>query len=538
MIRKKTLVTIWVASAALAACGGASDGGFGGKAFSGLAVDPYLAGSTVAYQCADKSSGAVVTDSGGHFTLPAGCASPTVHVTGGADVGTGLPFDTYLDTPANASVASELTTFIAASPANRAAIGTFFAAGSADPTTVDPMTNLQLLSAELSGAQLRRGVIDALVALPGGTLSPDAASAFVIQGIVSAAASGKTLDQAGIAAVISAAVTAAAAANALPAAFEADGGAALAANLAALLAPALNAQIVALNAALDGVTVSPTNGAATLATLQSGGVLTSVATLAGTATNLTTLVAAQNASLLADASATASFQTLGLNAALTATQYTNFVAIDNVLTLSGGSTVTTTVDALQSGQGVTLAGPLHTVTFQLSSQGTPLGATGSLQGATGLSYSGAGNTASFVITPMLYSGAPNAALSAATLAPQATVNFSITLANGTSATGEITNVVTDELLGASGVSLNIGAFLQRLAAQSGAASVQGKVLLGAIPVSGAYQFAITLGSVSSSAPLRVGRIINGISQAALPITVTANGASVAGQGVSGTIVLQ
>jgi hypothetical protein len=523
----------------LSACGGSS-GGFGGSAFSGLAVDPYIAGATVAYTCQSGQTGTVTTDSSGAFTLPAGCASPSVHVTGGGDIGYGVPFDSYLDAPSGSKVASQLTTFIAAAPASKTALLSFLGAGSADPTQTDPLTNSQLLVADLAAVQMRAATVAGMVALPGASLTTLSAATPVISGINTAATQGVSLNEAGIEAAISAAVVAAANAQILPSALLAGGSSTLGTNIAVLIGPSVLAQVQAVQAALAGATISA-DGHDTLNALIASGQMTKLATLIGSVDNISSLVSAQSAATLASADSTAALRTTGQNAAASATVYKNFVAAGDTVQIGGSAQTATTIETLAS-TGVTLPGPLNSIGVSLSLDGNAF--TSTAQASIGFSYSGAGVSGAYIISPMVLAGSAGSSVSSITAPSGATVSFSVTLANGTTASGNITNVSADDILASSSgdgsspvLTLDIATFLQRLANRFGTGSVQYQALSGALPTKGTYSFGVALAPVTGQA-LKIGRDVSSTGQAAAPVAVNANGTTLAGQGLSGTLILQ
>lgn len=114
-------------SALLTACGGSnnynSEAPFQPKTVSGTAVDFYLADATVQFDDCKDSAGLPVfvkTDDDGKFTFQttASCQSSAITVTGGTDIGTGLPFTGALklkstnlqSLSSNSTVISPLTT--------------------------------------------------------------------------------------------------------------------------------------------------------------------------------------------------------------------------------------------------------------------------------------------------------------------------------------------------------------------------------------------------------------------------------------------
>lgn len=121
--KKRALVLGVSASAiaALVACGGGG-GSESGASLSpsqvqGKAVDFYLSQANVVFT--DCNNQTTTTDNEGNFTIPSNCAKSAITVSGGTDIGTGLPFTGVLQAPAadltqgGTALVSPMTTLLA-----------------------------------------------------------------------------------------------------------------------------------------------------------------------------------------------------------------------------------------------------------------------------------------------------------------------------------------------------------------------------------------------------------------------------------------
>jgi hypothetical protein len=174
--------------ALFAACGGGGGGSAPTpKPSSITAIDGYLSGSVALCDAnnngiANSDEVTVSTDGSGVATFPAGCSFPVV-VTGGKNTDTQLDFIGQLKSPANATVATPLTTLIA-SGMSEAQVRTALGLGdTVSILTTDPLKknaaggadNQELLKKTLAVQQMMQKTSEA-VGSAGGTTLTDAAN--------------------------------------------------------------------------------------------------------------------------------------------------------------------------------------------------------------------------------------------------------------------------------------------------------------------------------------------------------------------------
>lgn len=180
-IFKTTALAFATSSLLIAGCGGSSsDGGSAPRVEpTGKAIDFYLSGATVTF---DGCGGATrLTNATGGFNFPENCFQSNVTVTGGTDIGTGLPFTGVLRALAipggSEIIVSPITTIISYTDAGIANTAKFAAQlGLEDKNflLIDPMTNSSVLKTTVVTQQLLNQIQSVLTTL--GVTDPKAAS--------------------------------------------------------------------------------------------------------------------------------------------------------------------------------------------------------------------------------------------------------------------------------------------------------------------------------------------------------------------------
>ncbi|MDO3622881.1 TEK signal peptide protein [Ralstonia pseudosolanacearum] len=322
--KKRALVLGVSASAiaALVACGGGG-GSESGASLSpsqvqGKAVDFYLSQANVVFT--DCNNQTTTTDNEGNFTIPSNCAKSAITVSGGTDIGTGLPFTGVLQAPAadltqgGTALVSPMTTLLAQVGTGQSSVlSSKLGLQASDLLNKDPMNDSGLLQNAVVMQQLIDQIAKALTGLSqstGGTLTPTAAAAAaaaaVASVLVGSTGSADLSDPTLIANAIVTAVKNSAAS--LPASVVANVDA-IAANLAALIAPVIAGNVANVNDSLDSVELSATPSE-TLASLQKAGSMHAVVdSVQSSASNL--LAASISPAALRDTSLSDSLSGLG-----------------------------------------------------------------------------------------------------------------------------------------------------------------------------------------------------------------------------------
>lgn len=167
---KLTVLSIALTSL-LTACGGGGSSSSGGGTdpgkinLTGRAIDGPLSGATVTF--VDCANATVQTDETGYFDFPEGCTSSEIHISGGIDTTTDLPFEGELKAPKTNNTGdtqitvSPITTLIQAAvaagatpEAASAQIATALGLGSTNLLTADPMQNKELYAKTVAVQQL------------------------------------------------------------------------------------------------------------------------------------------------------------------------------------------------------------------------------------------------------------------------------------------------------------------------------------------------------------------------------------------------
>jgi len=202
MFGKRKLLLSTAISLALVACGGGGSGGGDSNGIpsttSGKAVDGYLSGAVALCDTnnngiADAGEQSVLTNDQGTFTFSTACTSGIV-ASGGTNIDTGLPFRGLLKAPAGSSVASPLTSLMAAGLSKDQINALVALPAGTDVTQLDPAlkssdgtpANQALLKKTLAVQQLIQQTADLLAALG---LDTTAAVTQAVYGLVAKAAS-------------------------------------------------------------------------------------------------------------------------------------------------------------------------------------------------------------------------------------------------------------------------------------------------------------------------------------------------------------
>ena len=180
-IFKTTALAFATSSLLIAGCGGSSsDGGSAPRVEpTGKVIDFYLSGATVKF---DDCGGATrITNPTGGFNFPENCFQSNVTVTGGTDIGTGLPFTGVLRAlaipGASEIIVSPITTIISytdAGIANTAKFAQQLGLENKNFLLIDPMTNSSVLKTTVVTQQLLNQIQSVLTTL--GVTDPKAAS--------------------------------------------------------------------------------------------------------------------------------------------------------------------------------------------------------------------------------------------------------------------------------------------------------------------------------------------------------------------------
>ena len=574
-----TSLTIAIAASLVAGCGSDHDDlppsnpNPPAAQAKGKAVDFYLAGATVTFEdCNDQTA---TTDATGGFNYPANCNSTALTVTGGVDIGTGLPFEGTLKAPQTTAgtlnIASPLTTLItyAGGAGDSAAVAAKLGLSGKNLLTLDPMTDAAALKQTVVVQQFVDQIQKALIQLStsgGGSLTPEQAAR-----AASAALAARLEAQTGTVDLtstdfIQAAVQGAVleAKNDLPASMQANIEK-IAANTAALTAAVIQEKVAAVNTALSNITI----GANPQATLNALG--EKLETVKATATSPATanLINALSAAVMSTTVSAADLQALGaavaagnlnqikealadVNESLPAGSkipesiaddlqqvdlYKNYLQLVS-LGLNGGTpyNIAAIEGSVVSGNELSTAGPLDSVQVKLNKVGSPFQGNFS-EARVGLSYTiSGGNTLDLIIDRVNMSFDSNGTLTAASVPVGATYAF-----RGTGSPALVgnskNNLQADNLTVTNGaVTLPIDTFLNKLAGTSGIPTSQVESYR---PKAGNnVSIKVALGATSSTT-VRVGTGTGDAAKAAASIGInTSTSNTLAGQGVSAVLKIQ
>jgi hypothetical protein len=561
----KPFVVVAVASAAslLVACGGGggdSSSGTSSATISGKAIDFYLSGATVTFLDCKDSAGkplTITTNATGDFTFPANCAKSALSVTGGTDIGTGLPFNGVMQAPAVdyrpgvTPMISPLTTLVAQLGADQAsALAVKLGLSGKDLLTADPMQDAAVLKAAVVVQQLVVQVSKTLQGVAtgaGGSLSQDvatAAAAKAVANVVSGSIGPASLSSsATVAAAISASVQNVK--SILPAALQGNIDA-VANNVAALAAPFVTKQVADVNATLGNIKLGG-DASATVLALKTSGALNALKN-SSQSTLATALASTASPSALTDSSNASKLANLG-NAVATgsaADVQTAASAISGVDSskLSTVINSVTLTDYLQVG-GVTINGTPVTLSGNMSASGTlsdikavltevgsPFGS-GATEMRLGIhyDYNGNANDVIFDKDALVFSGGNQ--LSATF---PANANYSFRVSGNVPASATLTNVSADNVFssGNGQFTLPYASVLTKVKNSGALTDAQITALTPKAP--GTVNVVFAVSGVDGS-PVKLGTGTGTAAKAAGQASVETASSKVSGYGLTSTITL-
>lgn len=511
-------LTIALATAFLAGCGGGSSHDTLPPTnppvtqAKGKAVDFYLSGATVTFDnCTNTAP--VLTDSVGAFEYPAGCRDTALTISGGIDIGTGLPFEGVLKAPrvtAGAlNIASPLTTLVANDASAVASLATKLGLSGTNLLTIDPMTNAALLKQTVVVQQfvdqIQKTILQ-LSASTGGALTAaqaaSAASAALAASVTTS--NGATVDLTNTAlaeSAVSGAILKAAEANPSSLPFTGQALRDLAANTAAVAAATIAEKVTAVNSIeyvavpnatadslkaalgskLDAIKSTSTSPAAnnlisSLATaLTASGVDASAlralgnAVAGGNSAAITSALNSVNNSLPAGSKLPDSLATDLQQAEL----YRNYLQLVSL----GLNNVAPTYDiaavegSVAAGSELSVNGTLNNVQVKLNKVGSPFQSNFS-EARIGLSYTIGTNELDLIINNVALTFNDSGVLTGASVPANATYSFRTSGAS-TFAGTSVPNKSGDVLAVTNGaVNLPIDTFLNKVAGASGASAAQ------------------------------------------------------------------
>ena len=509
-----TTLTIAVATALLAGCGGSSNDSLppsNQPVAQGKAVDFYLDGATVTFDnCPNSPS--VKTDKVGSFTYPAACnnISTALTVTGGVDIGTGLPFEGVLKTPRAVpgplNIASPLTTLIPASGGNASDLAAKLGLSGTNLLTTDPMGNAALLKqtvvVQQFADQIQKTLLQLSASSNGTMTAAQAAAAAAAALSASITTSTGTVDLSSPAlaeSAVAGAVQKAAEANPSSLPFTGNELRQLATNTAAVAAATIADKVADVNkltfvaipnatadsikatlgsqlAAIQETATSPaaSNLIRPLAdALTAPGVDVNALRALGNAVinnpnGIATALVAVNNSLPEEnripATVVADLQQAEL--------YRNYLQLDSI-SLNGGTayTIGEIERSVSSGNELSVNGPLSNVQVKLNKIGSPFQDTFS-EARIGLSYTIGTNQLDLIVNNVSLTFNNNGALTAAAVPLNASYSFRLSGALNVTGT-TVANKAADPLAVSNGaVSLPIDTFLNKVASASGATAAQ------------------------------------------------------------------
>lgn len=464
------VVAVGSAASLLVACGGGGgDSGGGSASVSGKAVDFYLSGATVSFLDCKDSAGkvlTVVTGANGDFTFPANCTKSALSVTGGTDIGTGLPFNGVMQAPAvdyRAGITpmiTPLSTLVAQLGADQAAaLAAKLGLSGKDLLNADPLTDTAVLKAAVVVQQLVEQISKTLQGVAtgaGGSLSKEAAAAAAAKAVASVVSSASGTASLTSAATVTDAIKASVknAQSSLPASLSGNIDT-VAANVAALAAPLVSKQVSDVDTSLGTIKLGG-DASSTVAALKNSGALNALKN-SSQSTLSTTLASTTPASVLTDNSNAAKLADLG-NAVATgsASDVQSKASAISGLDTAKLSTVVDNVtlnDYLQA-SNVTINGLPVTLSDQMSTTGSlsdvkavikeigaPFG-TGAADIRVGMHYSYNGNTVDVIFekVSLVFSGGN---LVSATF--PANTNYSFRVTGSLPASATLSNVSADNL---------------------------------------------------------------------------------------------
>jgi len=556
------MATMASAAALLVACGGSDDSPAPtppAVTVTGKAVDFYLSGATVTFtSCGNKTA---TTDANGGFTFPAGCSSSALTVTGGTDIGTGLPFTGTLQAQAVAAdkagkglVVTPLTTLAAALGVDPTTIAAKLGL-SQDLTTVDPMTDKNLLKAAVVTQQLIDQIaktLSSVASSAGGSISQAAAANAAAKAVAAAISGSSGTVDLGSAALVSAAVKGAVlnAAPSLPSSLQNNINA-VAANVAALATPTISSLVSNVSSAMANITLGATAND-TLAALKNSGAMNHV-TDSANSTAVASAVKAVAPSALANGALTGALTQLGnavaggsandvsnaitnlgsgnvnqsaANDLINASKLNNYIALGNVYV--NNSSLPQPYSSQLSGTGA-----LTDVKVVMTAVGTPLASSAGGSVRAGLHYTYNNNTVDLVINNVTLAFNGSGALTGATVPAGTAYTFNIS--GGVKASLTATNSTADNLFAAGAFDLPFNTFLAKLKSAGALSDAQIASLTPQAGGSAAVTFAV-VGTNGSKVLLASGSGSDVKSTGAA--FVTAGSTTLNGNGVNFTLSLK
>jgi hypothetical protein len=533
------LVGVFATTAFLAACGG------GGSSQpqstvtgTGTAVDFYISGGTVTFT--DCGNATTTTNSTGDFTFPAGCSSSAVTVTGGTDIGTGLPFIGTIQAPKETLsattpiIVSPVTTLIAqlnlSSPGGAGGSNASLIVGLLglpnNPLTQDPMTNARALQENVVLQQLINQVTtltESFSSSVGGTLTSAQATQAALAGIVNALLNAKNINgsfsltnSTNISAIISAAVTSAVTSNktSFPASVQA------------------NTSTYANNVsnALSNVKIG-SSPQATLSNIGANNIAQIVTTAQSTATQK--IISPSLVALLGSSDPSTQLQLSALGSSLANTNTTaptlaSFLQISGVVLNNGSLQTVSTI----SGQPLSVTGVLSNIQFPLNEVGSLVGTT-TLTVQAAMSYTINGNTLNLIINNVTLTFDNTGALTGA-FVPAATTTYAFSLSGASNATATLTNNSIDNLYANGKVNLSIQSFLSKLQSAGSASGLTSTQIQSYTPSTA--PIAVTFVMSTPNAAIGIGQDSNGNGVISAPsLSVGANSNTATGQGITAVV---
>jgi hypothetical protein len=554
--KKLGLAGVVATTALLVACGGG-----GGSSQpqttvtgTGTAVDFYISGGTVTFT--DCGGATATTDANGKFTFPAGCSSSAVTVTGGTDIGTGLPFIGTIQAPKQTLsattpiIVSPVTTLIAqlnmSSPGGAGGSNARLIVGllglTNNPLTEDPMTSARSLQENVVLQQLIIQVttlIQSFSTAVGCNLTPAEATQAAQEGILAAMLNARDINgsfsltnSTNISTIISSAVTSAVTAHKAryPASVQANTST-FSNNLALVASATISNLVNNVSNALSNVTIG-SSPQVTLSNIGASNIAHIVETAQSTASQKIITPALLVLLGSSDPSTQTTLSALGTSLAssnTTAPKLTSFLQITGVAINNSSLQSVSTV----SGQALTSTGAVTNIQFPINEVGSLVGTT-TLPVQAALSYTINGNTVNLIINQLTLTFDGNGVLTGA-FVPAATSTYAFSLSGASSVTATMTNSSKDNLFANGKVNLSIQSFLAKLqsaGATSGltAAQIQTFYTPSTAPIS------VTFVMSTPNAVIGVGQESNGNGVISAPsLTVGAGSMTATGQGISAVV---
>ncbi|MDE2420629.1 MAG: hypothetical protein KGO49_05550 [Gammaproteobacteria bacterium] len=542
-------------TALLTACGGGSSNSQPQSTVTGTgtAVDFYISGGTVTFT--DCGNATTKTDANGNFTFPTGCSSSAVTVTGGTDIGTGLPFAGTIQAPKETLsattpiIVSPLTTLIAQldliSPGGANGSNASLIIGQLglpyNPLTQDPMSNARSLQQNVVLQQLINQVtalMESFSTSVGGTLTPAQATQAAQAGIINAMLNAQNINgsfsltnSTNISAIISASVTSAVTTNktSFPSNVQTNTNT-YASNVALVGTATISNLVNNVSNALSNVTIG-SSPQATLSNIGANNIAQIVTTAQSTATQkiITPSIVAQLGS--SDPTTQLTLSALGSSLAstnTTAPTLSNFLQITGVILNNGSEQTVSTA----SNQPLTATGALSNIQFPLNEVGSLVGTT-TLPVQAALSYTINGNTVNLIINNVTLTFDSTGTLTGASV--PATTTYSFSLSGVSNATATLTNQSADNLYANGKVNLSINSFLTKLKNSGTATGLTAAQIQSYTPTTSA-PINVTFVMSTPNAVIGIGQSSNGNGVISAPsLSVGSGSMTTTGQGISAIV---